>query len=269
MIKAVVFDWAGTMVDYGSRAPMGAFVTLFAQEGIQISIDQARVPMGTNKWDHINAILHMDEVQSQWVALHKRPHENADVDDLLAKFVPMNKLSIVECSALIPGAAELVATLRQRKIKIGATTGYTHELMDILLPLAQRQGYEPDAYACAGDTPMGRPEPQMMHLLTKSLGVTDPINYIKVDDTLPGIEEGKNFGCWTVGVAVSGNVLGYSLQELEAMPVDEANRLKQEARETMMSEMNPDFVIDSVADLLPVLEAINLKMALREVPKSQ
>jgi beta-phosphoglucomutase-like phosphatase (HAD superfamily) len=28
-VKAVIFDWAGTIIDYGSLAPMGAFVETF------------------------------------------------------------------------------------------------------------------------------------------------------------------------------------------------------------------------------------------------
>ena len=44
--KAVVFDWAGTMIDFGSFAPMGVFVKAFETFGIRASIEQARGPMG-------------------------------------------------------------------------------------------------------------------------------------------------------------------------------------------------------------------------------
>lgn len=45
-IRAVVFDWAGTIIDFGSHAPMHAFVRLFEQYGIELSIEDARGPMG-------------------------------------------------------------------------------------------------------------------------------------------------------------------------------------------------------------------------------
>ena len=45
-IKAVILDWAGTVVDHGSRAPMGAFVRAFAEFGVAISVADARGPMG-------------------------------------------------------------------------------------------------------------------------------------------------------------------------------------------------------------------------------
>ena len=266
-VKAVIFDWAGTTVDYGSRAPMGAFVKLFESEGIEMTIAQARIPMGISKWEHINFLLNLPEVQGQWLKIHKISHTDADVDRLLDIFVPMNKISILECGQLIPGVATLAKALRERDIKIGSTTGYTRELLDLLLPIAKKQGYEVDVFSYSGDTPLGRPSAQMMIKCARQLGLDNPLSFIKVDDTQPGIEEGKSFGCWTVGVAVSGNTLGLSLEELEALPVVEADRLKNVARMNMQ-EMKPDFVIDSVADLLPIIDEINERISRGEFPKN-
>jgi len=266
-VKAVIFDWAGTTVDYGSRAPMGAFVKLFESEGIEMTITQARIPMGISKWEHINFLLNLPEVQSQWLKIHKISHTDADVDRLLDIFVPMNKISILECGQLIPGVVTLAKALRERDIKIGSTTGYTRELLDLLLPIAKKQGYEVDVFSYSGDTPLGRPSAQMMIKCARQLGLDNPLSFIKVDDTQPGIEEGKSFGCWTVGVAVSGNTLGLSLEELEALPVVEADRLKNVARMNMQ-EMKPDFVIDSVADLLPIIDEINERISRGEFPKN-
>ena len=266
-IEAIIFDWAGTTIDFGSRAPMGAFVKLFESEGIDMTIAQARIPMGMNKWDHINALLHLPGIQSQWLRIHGRSHSNADVDRLLGIFVPMNKISIRECGQLIPGVAELARELREREIKIGSTTGYTKELLDRLIPIAKEQGYEVDALSYAGDTPLGRPAAQMMHKCAEQLGFDNPLLFIKVDDTKPGIEEGMNFGCWTVGVAVSGNALGLSCEELGALPQEDVTSLKDFARNAIQA-MRPDYVIDSVADLLPVIDKINRRLDLGEKPNS-
>jgi len=266
-VKAVIFDWAGTTVDYGSRAPMGAFVKLFESEGIEMTIAQARIPMGISKWEHINFLLNLPEVQSQWLKIHEVPHTDADVDRLLDIFVPINKVSILEYSQLIPGVATLTKALRERDIKIGSTTGYTRELLDLLLPIAKEQGYEVDVFSYSGGTPLGRPSAQMMIKCARQLGLDNPLSFIKVDDTQPGIEEGKSFGSWTVGVAVSGNTLGLSLEELNALPEEEAARLKNAAR-IKMQEMKPDFVIDSVADLLPIVDEINERISRGEFPKN-
>ena len=45
-LKAVVFDWVGTMIDFGSFASTGVFVKAFEQFGVQVSIARARGPMG-------------------------------------------------------------------------------------------------------------------------------------------------------------------------------------------------------------------------------
>ena len=52
-IKAVVFDWAGTMVDFGCRAPVEALVAAFAAEGVALSAEDARRDMGRAKLDHV------------------------------------------------------------------------------------------------------------------------------------------------------------------------------------------------------------------------
>ncbi len=67
-IRAVIFDWAGTMVDYGSRAPAIVFQEIFKQEGVEISPGQAREPMGMAKREHIAAITNMPDVAERWRA---------------------------------------------------------------------------------------------------------------------------------------------------------------------------------------------------------
>jgi phosphonoacetaldehyde hydrolase len=266
MIKAVIFDWAGTTVDYGSRAPMAAFVELFSRHQVKVSVEEARIPMGLNKWNHIDELLNMPQIQEQWFNLSGRHHINDDVDRLIDEFIPLNKKSIVDCALLIPGVVQLAQALQQRCIHIGSTTGYTRELMEILLPLASNQGYSPEITVCAGETPYGRPMPDMMVKCAKFFKITEPSSMIKVDDTSPGIEEGKNFGCWTVGVALSGNALGLSKEEFEACTISEQEQRTQQARDEM-SAMKPDYVIDTVADLMPIIDVINERISKGEFPQ--
>jgi phosphonoacetaldehyde hydrolase len=265
MIKAVVFDWAGTMVDFGSRAPMDAFVRLFADEGITISIAQARGPMGINKWEHIDALLHTDGIREQWFSVKGRGHGDGDVDTLLAKFKPMNLISIRECAELIPGAREVVVMLRAKGIRIGATTGYTRDLLDVLMPLASAQGYDPDVSVCAGETPRGRPHPDMVLRCAELLGIADLSTVIKVDDTAPGIREGTAAGCWTVGVSASGNGVGLSYEAFWALSNGEREDLESRAREELLAA-GADAVVSSVADLCPVIESIEQRIAEGEKP---
>ncbi len=121
-LKAVVFDWAGTVVDFGSRAPMGVFVEAFARFGVDVTIAEARGPMGRPKWDHIRAMFDVPRIAAAWAERHGAAPTDADVDRLYEVFVPLNEAVVADYADLVPGAAETVARLRARGLKIGSTT---------------------------------------------------------------------------------------------------------------------------------------------------
>lgn len=246
--KAVVFDWAGTMVDFGSFAPMGVFVRAFAEFGVEVSIDEARAPMGAAKWDHIRTMMNMPEVAARWQAKHGALPSDADVDRVYAVFVPMNEKVAAEYADLIPGAKDCVDWLRGQGIKIGSTTGYTRSIMEHVLPVAAAQGYVPDNLVCSDDLVEQRPGPLGMYKCFIDLVAYPPQAVIKVDDTEPGIAEGVAAGCVTVGLSLSGNYVGRTLEELEAMSEAEIDVLRQPAV-ARLTAAGADYVIDTVADL--------------------
>ena len=264
-LKAVVFDWAGTVVDHGSLAPMGVFVETFAQFGVEISIDEARGPMGMAKRPHIVALTRLPRIAEAWKAAHGRLPTGADVDALYEVFVPKNVEVAADFADLIPGVAETVAALRVNGLKIGSSTGYTREIMARILPKAAAQGFAPDSLVCTGDTPDGRPSPLMFYKGLIDMNVWPAWAAIKVDDTTVGIAEGLNAGAWTVGVAVSGNCFGLSLAETRALPAAEFSERREKARATLFS-VGAHYVIDSVADLPPVVAEIEGRLARGERP---
>jgi phosphonoacetaldehyde hydrolase len=48
----VIFDWAGTMVDFGCRAPVNALLEAFRRRGVTLTEEVARRDMGKAKADH-------------------------------------------------------------------------------------------------------------------------------------------------------------------------------------------------------------------------
>lgn len=264
-LKAVVFDWAGTMVDFGSRAPMGAFVEAYKRLGVDITIAEARKPMGLPKRAHIAALMADAGIAARWQAAHGHLPGEADIDRVYDIFVPLNEAVVTDYADMVPGAVEMVAACRARGLKVGSTTGYVRSIMERLLPIAAAAGYAPDNLVCAGDLADGRPGPLMMYRTFADLGVQPPKTVVKVDDTEPGILEGKAAGTWTVGLTVSGNMVGLSLEEWEALGAGEQGRLRVEAAEKHRV-LGADYVIDSVADLMPVLEAIEARLASGEDP---
>jgi phosphonoacetaldehyde hydrolase len=264
-LKVVIFDWAGTVVDYGSLAPMGAFVSAFRSFGLDVAVAEARGPMGMAKRPHIAAIFALPRVASEWSKQHGRPATDADIDALYDVFVPMNVASAAEHAALIPGTAETVRRLRERGLKIGSTTGYTREIMARILPLAAAQGFAPDNLVCTGDTREGRPTPFMIYKTLLDLAVWPAWSAVKVDDTQVGVAEGVNAGAWTIGVSVSGNVFGLSLEETRRLAPRDFEQMKAEAV-AKLTAAGAHYVIDSVADLLPAIESIERRLAGGEKP---
>ena len=264
-LQAVVFDWAGTILDFGSCAPMGAFVKLFAQFGIDITIDEARAPMGMAKWDHIKALGTQPRIAAQWAARHGHAFSDADVDRLYEVFTPMNAASVRDYTDFIPGALEAVHAARERGLKIGSTTGYNRPIMDVVTPIAAAGGYVPDNLVCAGDLAAGRPSPLMMYRCFADLGVWPPHAVVKVDDTGVGLQEGLNAGTWAVGVSVSGNVNGLTLAEWQALDADSQQARRARATAELQAA-GAHYVIDSVADLPNVLEDIERRLQAGERP---
>ena len=253
--KAVVFDWAGTTIDFGSFAPMGVFVSAFERFGISATIEEARGPMGMPKRDHIAAMLALPSLARQWEGRHGHAPGKADVDKVYAVFVPMNEEVVADYATLVPGTVETVAALRARGIRIGSTTGYTRSIMERVLPVAAAQGYAPDNLVCAGDLPEGRPGPLCMYQCFIDLVAYPPARVIKVDDTAPGIAEGVAAGCVTVGVALSGNLVGKTVEDLAATSAAEVDALRRKATGALR-EAGADHVIDTVADLPALLDRI-------------
>lgn len=260
-ISAVVFDWAGTIIDFGSHAPMHAFVRLFAQYEIELSIEDARGPMGLPKWKHINTLGRLPHINRQWQQKFNRPFSDADTDALYAIFTPMNAASVEHHSTLIPGFLQTLTTLRDQGIKVGTTTGYNREIMNVVLPLAKKQGFTPDNLVCADDLHSSRPSPLGMYKCFLDLNVWPATSVVKVDDTVPGLLEGYHSGCWTVGVIASGNEAGMTHAEWISLDKDQKERVRAQVSEKLAAGQ-PNFLIDTVADLpetLKKIEALRLK----------
>ena len=264
-VRAVLLDWAGTTMDFGCMAPAVVFVKVFERAGVPITMDEARAPMGAHKRVHIQQVTELDAVRARWQARHGRPPGEADVDRMFADFVPLQLECLSEYSTLIPGTLEVVGALRARDVKLGSTTGYLREMMAINLADAKAQGYEPDATVCASDVPAGRPYPYMCLQNMLDLRVWPVEACVKVDDTLPGIEEGLNAGMWTVGLAVSGNEVGLPLAAWQALPPAE-QQARRERAHARLRMGGAHWVVDTIADLLPCLDDIEARLARGEKP---
>jgi phosphonoacetaldehyde hydrolase len=264
-IKLVVFDWAGTTIDFGCMAPAGAFVAAFAAKGVDVTFAEARGPMGLHKKDHIRAMLRTESVGTKWRAATGRDWTEDDVNDLYRDVTPRQVEAAAKYSDLIPGVVEAVTELRARGIKIAATTGYFREAADVVLAAAKRQGYEPDFNICADDVPAGRPAPWMIFRCMEALNVYPPAAVMKVGDTVIDMEDGRNAGCWSVGVFDSSNETGLTREELRALPPQEYNARFGQVTQRYFAA-GAHVVSHSIRDVVENIDVFNEKLANGERP---
>jgi phosphonoacetaldehyde hydrolase len=248
----VVFDWAGTMVDFGCQAPVIALREVFALRGVIIGDAVLREHMGKAKIDHVRAILRDPVVADAWTRLRGSAPVEADIGDLMTDLGPRMREQAALASRLIGGARATVETLRSEGIKIASSTGYTREMMLPVLREAAAQGYAPDHLVCSGETPAGRPTPLMIYKACAELGVWPLSRVVKVDDTEAGVAEGRAADCFTVGVSASGNGVGLSHEALMALPAAD-RKARISAAERSLIGAGADVVIETVGELIPVL----------------
>ena len=264
-VRAVVFDISGTVLDYGSRGPVAALIELFARHGINLTTQEARAPMGAHKRDHIKALLADAAVGLRWETLHGTPPGPGVLDELYAEFEPLQTEVVKDYCDVIPGVPAVMAELRRRNIKVASTTGFARGMIRDLIPLAAAGGYSPDLWVCPDDVGQGRPAPWMIFHAARKLGVYPPRTFVKVGDTPTDVAEGHAAGAWVVSVVRSGNEVGLSEAELKALPAAErAARLS--AAQARLAACEPHYVIDSVADLMPVIDTISARIARGESP---
>lgn len=263
-IKAVIFDWAGTTVDYGCFAPLDVFVQVFKEIGIEITYEEARKPMGMLKIDHIKALLKMERIHSLWLEKFNRDYTIEDINSLYERFEEVLFASLENFAEPVPGMLDLQKELRDRGLKIGSTTGYTKEMLDIVAPKAKTFGYCPDFRITSTEVPAGRPYPYMIYQNMITLAIPNRNSIIKIGDTTVDMKEGKNAGVWTVGILKGGSELGLSQKEVETMDHAQLKKLMDATAKRLYSA-GADYVVEQVGDLPHIIDVINARMNSEEV----
>jgi phosphonoacetaldehyde hydrolase len=264
-IKAVVLDWAGTAVDFGSIGPAAVFVEVFAKFGVDVSVADVRQFMGVAKKDHIRNICNLPSVAAQWQKQNDRLPDESDVEHIYAETEPMMVDTVTRHAGLIPGLLETVEALHRQGVKIGSSTGYTAPMMEALVPAARERGYAPDAVVCASDVPAGRPYPWMCYLNAIQLQVYPLEAIVKIGDTISDIEAGLNAGMWTIGLTQSGNELGLSEQEASRLTAQEM-KAKTDPIARRYQDAGAHYVAAGIWEVLPLIESINTRLARGEKP---
>jgi phosphonoacetaldehyde hydrolase len=256
-IEGVIFDWAGTTVDFGCFAPVNVFIEIFKAKGIEVTMEETRIPMGILKREHIKAMLTMPRIKTLWSEVHGKDFDEKDVDSLYSNFEPLLIASLSKYTDPLPGVIDTVRWLRENGLKIGSTTGYTDAMMEIVVKQAKEKGYEPEFWITPDSTgSIGRPYPNMIFRNIEALKLSDAFKVIKVGDTTSDIKEGINAGVWSVGVVVGSSQMGLSYEEftnLSEIKKDEAIRNTEKS----FLDVGADFTIKTMSELPGLIQKIN------------
>lgn len=247
-VKLVIFDWAGTLVDFGCRAPLGAFLEAFDAARLPISDEIARRPMGAHKRDHVREILHYPEIAARVRSELRREPDESLVTEIYDLFSVRLPALLPKHATPIPGAVETLGWLRENGIFIGSTTGYIRSMMDLLEPAARAAGINPEALICADEVPQSRPAPWACFRLAEKFGVYPMSRCVKVGDTPADMAEGINAGMIAVGISETGNEVGLGPEELAALSPAERARRGNEAERRLRGAGARD-VLTSVSEL--------------------
>jgi phosphonoacetaldehyde hydrolase len=264
-LQAVILDWSGTTVDFGSLAPVVALQRVFETSGVPVTAAEVREHMGTLKKDQIRSICAGVRMAAVWTARHGHSPTESDVERLFTDFLPQQSEILAEFSAPIPGVSETVDAWRAEGLRIGSTTGFTRALLDILLPAAAAQGYSPDASVTPDEVGGGRPKPFMCYRNAVLLGVYPLWHCVKIGDTPSDMGEGLSAGMWTIGITATGNEVGLSQTEWDALPAEERCQREREAA-GRLTGAGAHFTAPSLAACGGILEEIERRLAAGEKP---
>ncbi len=270
-VRYVILDCSGTVMDKYVDAPAIVFVEVFKRFGVEISMPEARAPMGLRKDLHIKALTEMPSVREKWRAAHGRDPNAKDAAEMFSLFVPM-QLDVLRrgrYSDLLPGVAEVCRDLQSRGCKIGVTTGFIRDMLDILLEGGRSQGFLPDVSVAGDEVETPRPLPYMIIKNLERMGVANLQNAmrltVKVDDTVSGAGEGAPM-CWRVGVSQWSNYVVDSCEQARSLSPAQLQEREVAAKEKLVRESGAHYVVDDLRSLPAVIDDINARLARGEQP---
>ncbi len=134
-----------------------------------------------------------------------------------------------------PNAEELFTALKERNILVVLNTGYNRETaQSIVDKLGWKEGTHFDSLVTATDVDKNRPNPDMILFAMKHFNIDQSAGVIKVGDSMIDIEEGKNAGC---GLNIGITSGAHTYEQLKSA--------------------NPDYIIDNLMELLPLIDKQN------------
>ncbi len=266
-VQALVLDWSGTIADAYVIAPAVVFVEVFKNQGVEISMEEARGPMGLRKDLHIKMLTEDPVIAERWKSIKGKYPDQSDVDVMFKDFVPLQLDCLRKYTTILPGVKDVLVDMQKQGLKIGASTGFVRSMVDVLLEDSIKQGFTPDATVAGDEVINGaRPAPHMVWKNLDLMNISEIKSVVKCDDTVSGVGEALNAGCWGVGLVRYSNYMNInSLDEEATLSEAEIQRRMAHTRKILL-ESGAHYVIDSLVELPAVIDDINARLARGEKP---
>jgi phosphonatase-like hydrolase len=222
-IDLVIFDIAGTTVnddDGVNRCVRAALENV----GLLTTREAVNQVMGIPKPQALRHLIEHSDQRAQLMGRLDAIHA-----DFVARMIRFYRTdpSVHE----IAGARDTFSRLRAAGIKTALDTGFTRDIVEVLLHRLNWKNDLVDATVTSDEVPRGRPHPDMIQKIMSDLGVADPRRVAKVGDTPADLQEGANAGCGLVIGVTQGS---HTAAQLEAF--------------------HPTYLINTVADLPALLK---------------
>ena len=270
-IKTIILDNSGTCLDPFVIAQAVVYKHLFREQNINISIEEARAPMGIRKDLHIAKLLQMPHIQYEFQKLYGRPSEKRDIDNFVEQLTAIQLKIIPQYCHLIPTVLSTMETLRKQNIKF-SSSGFTTQIINSIQNTLDNKLYFDTIMTEDDFSPEDLhlsypPKPFMIWGNLQKLNAWPIESVVKVDDTLAGIQEGLNAGCWSVGITDYSTYMNInSVEEWDLMDEEEKLQRRQYVRQKILNESGAHYVIQKFNELLPVITDINHRLSLGEKP---
>ncbi len=257
MIRAVIFDWAGTLVDYGSQAPVFSMKDAFEQLNFHIDESQIRRDLGLTYRLHIKKLLLelVDwETDTSYYTSKRMEHMIEQIHAYFLQRMAQHSATISEPKTDLEN---VISFLREEGIRFATTCGYPKPLLAKLLAGTTKFGFNPKVNITPEDTRgVGQPAPAMIKKAMKKLRVRNPRSVVKVGDSLNDIREGKAAGVITIGVVDGSNLIGLSQEDFEHLSFAKQNSLRNQALQQFKAA-GADYVVNNLKELTQIIKHID------------
>jgi len=123
-LKANITEEAGSMADYDCFAETVVLFEVFRQKGIDITLEEARGPIGIDIRDHIRVLTKYPRIAEEWLEEIGRECTEADIEKMFNNFISLQLSVIREQVIEVPDLPGALSAAHLQRMQSGLVTGY-------------------------------------------------------------------------------------------------------------------------------------------------